>query len=197
VSRCRTSATTRPAPRSPNPYPAGVGGFAPAGGLGSGTMAGTKFYTILQGATVGCFDFSSWTPGSPVPACSGFSGPASKAGYTVRTLENVPGCMAADGDSGQITVFNALTGSTCISASSNLTMAAPFYCDQKSHTGQWTTLTLNGVTGSEYATATVTISGIRRPSGRVHQPAIGAGADERGYISHSDVGEHGGPDGDR
>ena len=142
-----------------NPYTAQAYGFNVTQGLGQGVVIGSKYYTIVGANTVGCFDFSLRVGTNPVPACAGFSGPTTTRGYTVRPLANLPGCGAADGDAGTISIFNLTTGAPCSSASQSVSLSpSSFYCDgQSGHISSWGTVSLQGVTGSEYAGATLTL----------------------------------------
>lgn len=150
------------APLPANPYSAHP--TLATGQSASGLALGRKYYTSAPtNGQILCFDFASWTGSGPVPDCAGFTGPINTRNYTVRALTSLPGCLAADGDAGQINVFNALTGGSCVSASQTLTAGAPSYCDGAQHSFTWTTLTLNGLNGTEYAAATVTLSDANGP----------------------------------
>jgi uncharacterized repeat protein (TIGR01451 family)/LPXTG-motif cell wall-anchored protein len=150
------------APLPANPYSAHA--VLATGQNASGLALGTKYYTSAPAnGQILCFDFASWTGTGPVPDCAGFTGPINTRNYTVRALTSLPGCLAADGDAGQINVFNALTGGSCVSASQTLAAGAPSYCDGAPHSFVWTTLALNGLNGTEYAAATVTISDAHGP----------------------------------
>jgi uncharacterized repeat protein (TIGR01451 family) len=149
-----------------NPYLGHMafGDTSNASGFGTGVTIGSKFYAgDHTTGLVDCFDFSSWSGTGAVPSCAGYAGPANPLDYTVRQLANLPGCLAADGGGAQITIFNAQTGGACVAATSTTAMSAPFYCDGQPHSGSWTTLTVNGLTGSDYAKASVTISGSSGP----------------------------------
>jgi uncharacterized repeat protein (TIGR01451 family) len=157
-----------------DPYTAytAFGDLTPGPGFGSGAIVGSRFYTSYptnpadpNSTTVLCFDFSASSGAGPVPQCSGFSGQVDPQNYTVRALANLPGCMAADGNLGQIIVFNAQTGGSCVTDSTQVALTPhTSYCDGRSHaTPTWGTLKLNGLTGSEYAAATVTLVGATGP----------------------------------
>jgi uncharacterized repeat protein (TIGR01451 family) len=150
-----------------NPYPNySAMGYPIATGFGSGLIYGSKFYAgNATTQTIDCFDFSAWSGSGQVPLCSGYSGPANPGNYTVRSLENLPGCLAADGDGAQITIFDAQTGGTCVTATTSVELTPRwFYCDGQSHsTPNWGALTLTGVTGSEYGGGTVTLIGVNGP----------------------------------
>ncbi|MGO4653108.1 hypothetical protein AB4068_15600 [Arthrobacter sp. 2RAF22] len=149
-------------PLPANPYSAHT--ILASGQYASGLALGTKYYTSAPAnGQILCFDFASWDGAGPVPDCVGFTGPVNTKNYTVRALKSLPGCLAADGDEGRINVFNALTGEDCISASQSLVAAAPSYCDEAKHSFTWTTLTLNGLNGSEYAAATLTLADANGP----------------------------------
>lgn len=144
-----------------NPYPKfDYSGVGPSG-LGTGVLLRTKYYTMVDADHAGCFDFAR-VVGGKVQPCSQFVGrPRSEAGYTVRSLANVPGCMAAAGDHKQITLFDAVTGAPCTRASQSVTLTpAAYYCDGNSgHVKKWRTVRLTGLNGSEYAGATLTLRG--------------------------------------
>jgi uncharacterized repeat protein (TIGR01451 family) len=152
----------------PNPWPATRFGFAPASlGFGSGVVMGSKYYTTYGDVTTLCYDFALRVGTGGVPECgtsgpgiaSPTRGPGDLQSYTVRPLANLPGCMADNGNGAQIVVFNASTGGACVSASTTVTKTTPtsFYCDGGTHVSNWDKLTLVGLTGSEYASATVTL----------------------------------------
>ena len=146
----------------PNPWSQKVYAFSPANGQGFGTgvLVGTKYYTANNGNTDSCFDFSRPLVGGDVQACAQFTNsPANLNGYTVRQLENLPGCMASNGDGAQISIFNAETGGPCTTASQNVKLTpSQYYCDgQTGHVASWGTVSLPGLTGSEYYGATVTL----------------------------------------
>jgi uncharacterized repeat protein (TIGR01451 family) len=149
-----------------NPYP-GYNGFGlGAAGFGSGAIVGSKFYAGDQNTSaIDCFDFSLWSGSGAVPRCSGFAGPVDASNYTVRALANLPGCLAANGDAAQIVIFNAKTGGSCVTATTQVTVnPSLYYCDgQPSNAQTWGTVRLNGLTGSEYGAALVTLIGVNGP----------------------------------
>jgi uncharacterized repeat protein (TIGR01451 family) len=151
-----------------NPYPSFSGfGYPPANtGFGSGAVVGSRFYAgDLATGKIDCFDFSARVGTGAVPACSGYTPPADAYNYTVRPLASLPGCLAADGDAGQIVVFNGQTGGQCQTATAQ-TSATPasYYCDgQGGHAQHWGSLTMQGLTGSEYQSATLTLVGPNGP----------------------------------
>ncbi|MBN8885123.1 MAG: DUF11 domain-containing protein [Rudaea sp.] len=138
-------------PSPPNP--------APGLGFGTGVLIGAKYYVTIGNTSTNCYDFAARVGNGAVPACAGFAGPASLRSYTVRPLANLPGCMAANGDGAQIVVFSTSTGGACVSASTSITKTTPtgYYCDGGTHVSNWDKLTLVGLTGAEYAQATVTL----------------------------------------
>ena len=148
-----------------NPY-VGITGFggshaAPVG-LGSGQIVGARFYIgDITTSNIDCFDFSAWSGAGAVPKCAGFSGPPNVRNYTVRALANRPGCLAADGDAGQIVLFNAQTGVIgCPTAASSVTVnPIQYYCDgQSGHIQAWNKVTLSGANSASYTSASVTIT---------------------------------------
>jgi uncharacterized repeat protein (TIGR01451 family) len=145
-----------------NPYP-GITGFGDPGivpGFGSGAIVGARFYAgNITTGNQDCFDFSAWSGTGAVPKCTGFTGPANGQNYTTRALANVPGCMAADGNVGQITFFDAQTGGVCGNLKGTVTLdPAPYYCDgQGGHVKSWGPVTLSDVAGTGYTSATITI----------------------------------------
>ena len=149
-----------------NPYP-GIRGisYPTTVGFGDGVIVGSRFYAgRTTDGKIQCWDFSMRTGDEAVPACNGFDGPKNSKNYTTRQLANLPGCMASNGDAGVIQVFNEKTGKECVTASTQLALKpADYYCGQPGHARNWGTLKLNGVTGSEYGAATVTVSGVNGP----------------------------------
>ncbi|MCU1659132.1 MAG: hypothetical protein JWO57_3788 [Pseudonocardiales bacterium] len=147
-----------------NPYAGFTSmGCCAAPGFGDGAVVGSRWYAG-NGITsrVLCWDFAAWTGTGVVPLCSGFSGPRDSTIYTVRPLANLPGCMAANGNDAQIVIFNAQTGGTsCASASQSVKLTpSDYYCDgHPGHATTWGTVSMTGLTGSEYASATVTLLG--------------------------------------
>src|SRR5581483_1474896 len=85
--------------------------------------------------------------------------------YTVRALANLPGCLAADGDAAQIVVFDETNGGACTAASAQTPSVdlSSYYCDGQAHAQSWGHLTLNGLNGSEYGGATLTLTGKNGP----------------------------------
>ena len=154
----------------PNPYVGitsfgGHPGTAPSG-FGSGAIVKSKFYVSELGTgKIRCYDFGPWSGSGKVPQCSGYNGPVNNLNYTVRALANLPGCLAADSDAANILVFDALTGGACVTASTTIptSASAPSYCDGETHSWAWSTLDLEGLSGSEYGGASVTISGSNGP----------------------------------
>jgi hypothetical protein len=130
-------------------------------GNGTGVVVGTRYYTIYNQSTVGCYDFALPLVNDTVAPCNGFDPPGDERGYTVRALVNLPGCMAADGDAGEIVVFAAASGGPCEVAVQQSVPVTPTsaYCDGRSgHVAGWGSVTLAGLAGSEYASATVTVA---------------------------------------
>ena len=161
-------------PMASDPYAgyAGFGDITPGPGFGSGAIVGSRFYTAypsntanVNTTTVLCFDFTTWSGTGPVPQCSGFTGQVDEQNYTVRSLANLPGCMAADGNLGHIIIFNAQTGGSCVNASQSVALnPSQYYCDGLSnHATSWGTVSLNGLDGSEYTAGTVTLTGVSGP----------------------------------
>jgi uncharacterized repeat protein (TIGR01451 family) len=132
-------------------------------GYGSGLIRGTKFYSGdgTVPVHVQCYDFALWNGAGQVPKCAGFSPPANENNYTVRALANLPGCLAADGDAGVITIFNAETGAPCTTATQKVKLTPQgYYCDgQQGHARSWGAVSLPGLTGGEFAGGTVTLYG--------------------------------------
>jgi hypothetical protein len=153
-----------------NPYVGFTGfGYPPATpwGFGSGAIAGARFYAgDLTTGAIDCFDFASRAGSGAVPACAGFTGQADADNYTVRPLANLPGCLAADGDAGQILLFDGKTGGACVSATTTVPLTSPsrYYCDGRpGHASSWGALTLNGLARADYTSATVTLIGADGP----------------------------------
>jgi hypothetical protein len=149
-----------------NPYDGITGfGYQPSApvGLGSGAIVGARFYAgDLATGAIDCFDFASRTGTGPVPKCAGFTGQPDLMNYTVRALASLPGCLAANGDGRQILLFNSRTGGACVSATTAVPLTSPsaYYCDGKpGHARHWGVLTLNGLAGTEFTAATVTLTG--------------------------------------
>ena len=145
----------------PNPWSQTAYAFSPTtnDGFGTGVLVGTKYYTA-NGNVDSCYDFSIPLVGGEVQPCAQFTtAPTNVRGYTVRALQNLPGCMASNGDGAQITIFNALTGGPCTTASQQVTLSPEqYYCDgQSGHVSSWQTVSLPGLTGTEYESATVTL----------------------------------------
>jgi uncharacterized repeat protein (TIGR01451 family) len=156
--------TTSGAPIASNPYGTiETMGFGAQNGFGSGQIYGTKFYSGDAGTPehVQCFDFSAWSGTGMVPRCAGFSGPLNFNNYTVRALENLPGCLAADGDAGEIAIFNAQTGAPCSTGTQKVKLSPQsYYCDgQQGHATSWGAVSLSGLTGGEFAGGSVTLYG--------------------------------------
>ena len=131
-------------------------------GFGSGGIVGARFYTADAPAfNVRCFDFAAWSGTGPVPECTGFSGPANPRNYTVRPLRDVAGCLAADGDTGNIDLFDATTGAPCAGADQDVSVTpSEYYCDGGAgHVRSWGAVTLGNLTGSEFDRATLTLLG--------------------------------------
>jgi uncharacterized repeat protein (TIGR01451 family)/fimbrial isopeptide formation D2 family protein len=130
-------------------------------GFGTGVLSGTKYYTG-HGTVVDCYDFAQPLVGGKVQPCAAFvTHPPDVSSYTVRALSNLPGCMASNGDGAQISVFNAVTGAPCASASQTLALdPSVYYCDgQPGHIDSWGAVTLPGLSASDYAGATLTLFG--------------------------------------
>jgi uncharacterized repeat protein (TIGR01451 family) len=156
--------TTGGAPIASNPYGTiEQMAFPTQNGFGSGQIYGTKFYSGDAGNPehVQCFDFAAWSGTGTVPRCAGFSGPLNTSNYTVRALENLPGCMAANGDAGEITIFNALTGAPCSTGTQKVKLTPQnYYCDgQEGHATSWGAVSLAGLTGGEFGGGSVTLYG--------------------------------------
>jgi fimbrial isopeptide formation D2 family protein/uncharacterized repeat protein (TIGR01451 family) len=144
-----------------NPYSQQTYSFGgPAGpGFGTGVLVGTKYYTPNGNVDV-CFDFALALVGGKVQPCAQFTtAPPNLRGYTVRALANLPGCMASNGDGAQITIFNAVTGGQCASASTSVTLSMnDYYCDgQGGHASTWDTVSLPGLTPADYLNASLTL----------------------------------------
>ena len=156
--------TTGGAPIASNPYGTiEQMGFPTQNGFGSGQIYGTKFYSgdAATPEHIQCFDFAAWSGTGTVPRCAGFSGPLNERNYTVRALENLPGCMAANGDAGEIAIFNAQTGAPCTTATQKVSLTPQaFYCDgQEDHAKSWGAVSLAGLAGGEFGGASVTLVG--------------------------------------
>ena len=145
-----------------NPYPASLtgGGTVGAFQMGDGVTIGTKVYLPVEAPTkYVCFDFKTNA------SCAGFSSnpPQDIAVYTLRQDPNVPACIWAYGDDGVFETFNANTGGSCQDANAMVTtVPAQNYCDGKTgHVRGWTTLAIDGVNSTQYASAIVTILDIK------------------------------------
>jgi uncharacterized repeat protein (TIGR01451 family) len=165
VGQCRTPTGTVLA-KNPWVGTANFGYPSIAAGFGTPAIVGSKVYLGFSGNiavpdNIYCFDFAlPPLPSGRVAQCSGFATTTTDLrNYTVRALANLPGCMAADGDGAQIVIFNAVTGGACTSGTTQVKITpASYYCDGASgHAKTWGTLALNGLTGSEYAGASVTL----------------------------------------
>ncbi|WP_157695301.1 DUF7927 domain-containing protein [Nakamurella panacisegetis] len=146
-----------------NPWAGTSYSFSPLNnnGFGTGVLVGTKYYTG-NGDQVDCYDFAQPLVGGKVQPCAAFTtNPPDLRSYTVRALQNLPGCMASNGDGAQISVFNAATGAPCSTASQSVKLTpTDSYCDGRSaHVQSWETVTLPGLDGSQYAGATLTLFG--------------------------------------
>jgi uncharacterized repeat protein (TIGR01451 family) len=147
-----------------NPWTATIYGGANTGSpLSTGVVEGTRYYTIAAQSLVECFDFSLRTPGASVPQCAGWptamNTPGDARGYTVRALANIPGCLAADGDAGQILLVDAATGGACAVSAVQSVSATPddLDCAGKPAAATWGSVTLTGLTGAEYMAAMLTV----------------------------------------
>jgi uncharacterized repeat protein (TIGR01451 family)/fimbrial isopeptide formation D2 family protein len=147
-----------------NPYPGITGiGYPPSStGFGDGVIVGTKFYAAPRNNIVTCWDFSLRTGTGAVPKCTNFTGPTDGSNYTVRALTgDFAGCGAADGDAGQIKIFNLISGGACnaVQAVSITLSPSSYYCDgQAGHASSWGAVTLSGLTASDYASARLTLT---------------------------------------
>ncbi|MCW2658351.1 MAG: Conserved repeat protein, partial [Jatrophihabitans sp.] len=146
-----------------NPWSLTEYSFSPgvSGGFGTGVLVGTKYYTG-HGSVVDCYDFAQPLAGGKVQPCAAFAThPPDLSSYTVRALANLPGCMASNGDGAQISIFNAVTGAPCASASQTLALdPSVYYCDgQPGHIDSWGAVSLPGLSASDYAGATLTLFG--------------------------------------
>lgn len=144
-----------------NPY-AGTGATINAGGNGSGDalVIGSKVY-VSAGNTVTCRDFGAYSGTGTVPACAGFTAPANLRDYTVRRAADLgPDCLVATGDGGQITFFDRTTGGACTTSgprSVRVEPAASYCATGSASVRAWTSLSLQGLPTSAYASATVTL----------------------------------------
>lgn len=149
-----------------NPYPGITGiGYPPSStGYGDGLIVGTKFYAAPRNDVVTCWDFSLRVGNGAVPRCAGFSGPTDGSNYTVRALTGqLAGCGAADGDAGQIKIFNLASGGGCnaVQAVSVSLSPAKYYCDGRpGHASAWGAVTLSGLTASDYVSARLTLTDV-------------------------------------
>ncbi|WP_344324557.1 DUF7507 domain-containing protein [Kitasatospora putterlickiae] len=145
-----------------NPWSQRIYSFGASGqGYGTGTLIGTKYYTGNSNV-VDCYDFAQPLVAGKVQPCAAFTThPPNPRSYTVRALANLPGCMASNGDSARISIFNAETGAPCAAATRSVQLTPDvYYCDGKSgHTTAWGTVSLPGLDGSQYHGATLTLTG--------------------------------------
>lgn len=156
--------STTGAPIASNPYGTiEQMSYPTQNGFGSGLIYGTKFYAGDAGTPdrIECFDFAAWSGTGTVPPCAGFAGPVDEINYTVRALANLPGCLVADGDAAEITIFNAETGAPCTTATQKVKLTPQsYYCDgQDGHADSWGAVSLSGLAGGEFGGATVTLYG--------------------------------------
>jgi uncharacterized repeat protein (TIGR01451 family) len=147
--------------QSNNPY-TGSGAYFDVGSTtaGDALTVGSKVY-VASGNTVICLDFGSYSGTGTVPACSGFTPVPNRFNYTVRTASDVaPNCLVANGDAGQIILFNALTGGGCLAVSGPTTMTVnppAYYCGDAAAFRAWDRLSLPGLTPGTYANSSVTL----------------------------------------
>ena len=159
-SACWSSAGARLAN---NPY-TGVGAQYIGAGAAAGDayVSGTKVY-VSKGDTVTCVDFAAYSGSGTVPTCAGFTDVSNGVNYTVRPASDIaPNCLVATGDRGIITLFNAVSGGGCTSSSGAQTVTATpvtSYCGSGAAGFQkWDTLTIPGLTATQYTSATVTLT---------------------------------------
>ncbi len=148
----------------PNPWSLTSYAFSSATnqGYGTGALLGTKYYTG-HSDVVDCYDFAQGLAGGKVQPCAAFgTHPPDAQSYTVRPLANLPGCLASNGNAAQISVFNAVTGAPCASASQTVALdPSVYYCDgQPGHIDSWGTVSLPGLSASDYDGATLTLFGV-------------------------------------
>ncbi|MFF9564296.1 SpaA isopeptide-forming pilin-related protein [Leifsonia sp. NPDC014704] len=148
--------------QSNNPYTGTGAHFNVSGSTTAGDAftVGSKVY-LASGDTVICLDFGSYSGAAKVPACSGFTPVPNRWNYTVRTATDVaPNCLVANGDAGQIRLFNALTGGGCLAMSGPTRMTVDpttYYCGDSGAFRGWDKLTLSGVEAASYANSTITL----------------------------------------
>ncbi|MGN6125325.1 MAG: LPXTG cell wall anchor domain-containing protein, partial [Humibacter sp.] len=149
-----------------NPYPGISGtGYPPSStGYGDGLIVGTKYYATPRNDVVTCWDFSLRVGSGAVPKCSGFAGPTDGNNYTTRALTgDLEGCGAANGDAGQIKIFNLVAGGACTAVAAVSVQISPssYYCDGKAgHVSSWGDVTLAGMTASDYSSAKLTLTDV-------------------------------------
>lgn len=148
-------------PLAVNPYVGTGAGYNVATNTsGEAFMKGSKVY-VSGGNVIRCLNFGAYSGTGAVPACAGFTPPVNNKNYTVRDAGSItPNCLVADGDSGQITFFDGLTGGGCLPTSAQSLTAAPLtsYCGSGAagFTG-WGALTVPGLVAGTYANSTVTL----------------------------------------
>ncbi|MGN6759840.1 MAG: hypothetical protein ACTHJI_00730 [Leifsonia sp.] len=145
-----------------SPYAGTGAGFAvQTGGPGDAFMQGTKVY-VASFNTVLCVDFATYSGSGTVPFCKNFTPPTSAANYTVRSASQVaPNCLVADGDGAQILFFDGITGGSCTTVSSPVSVTVTplnSYCGSGSAGFRgWGSLTLPGAVSTAYTNATITL----------------------------------------
>lgn len=144
-----------------NPY-TGSGAVFNAGGNGSGDafVVGARVH-ISTGNQITCRDFAAFSGSGTVPACAGFTSPANRINYTVRSASDVaPDCLVASGDAGQITLFDRFSGKACLNPSPQSVTVSPrsYYCGTESPTFRWTSLSFPGLVTAAYTSTTVTLA---------------------------------------
>ena len=146
-----------------NPY-TGTGAYYDVNNTttaGDALTVGSKVY-LASGNNVICLDFGKYSGTGTVPACSGFTPVPNKYNYTVRPASDVaPNCLVANGDAGQIRLFNGLTGGGCLAVSGPTTMSVSppaYYCGTGTGAFRgWDKLTLTGMIAGTYGNSTVTL----------------------------------------
>ncbi|MDL9977805.1 hypothetical protein [Microbacterium candidum] len=147
-----------------NPYSgiSGIGYPPSTVGFGDGAIVGTKFYASPRNDVITCWDFALWSGSGAVPKCAGFTGPTNTSNYTVRPLTgDLEGCGVADGDAGQIKIFNLSGGGGCNAVTAVNVSVAPstFYCDGRSgHVSSWSAVSLVGLSASDFSSARLTLT---------------------------------------
>ena len=131
------------------------------GSAGDVWVIGSRVYHN-HGGLLYCYDYAELSSGNYPYSCSGFVPPINRSNYTIRAASDVaPNCLIATGDSGEITLFNAKTGRSCLSdtdwKSVRVGPSASSCGSGPAGFKGWGTLSLPGLVSGTYTNATVTL----------------------------------------